>query len=151
MFEESVRSKLSYGDVDEVEKRLIEVIKRNVASGVIASAVDLSKALAKLNRELEQKLEGLRPRDEDGHAELYRQERPALQRIMADLGAVSEVIRMEIIADPEARHLLYYLSGQFSCHRSAIRGAVHLIADVSVLQVQIDLDSNVEEMAGANA
>lgn len=149
MFEESVRSKLSYGDVDEVEKRLIEVIKRNVASGVIASAIDLSRALAKLNRELEQKLEGLHPRDEDGHAELYRQERPVLQRIMADLGAVSEVIRKEIIADPEARHLLYDLSGQSSCHRSAIRDAVHLIADAGVKEVHINNDEIVEEMAGA--
>lgn len=148
MFEESVRSKLSFGDVDEVEKRLIEVIQRNVASGVIASAIDLSRALAKLNRELEQKLEGLHPRDEDGHAELYRQERPTLQGIMADLDAVSEVIRLEIIADPEARHLLFELSGQSSCHRSAIRDVLHLIADVSVQQVQIDRDSNVEEMAG---
>ena len=149
MFEESVRSKPSLGDVDEVEERLIEVIKRNVASGVIASAIDLSRALAKLNRELEHKLEGLRPRDEDGHAELYRQQQPDIQRIMAELGTVSEASRKEIMADPEARHLLYELSGQSSCHRSAIRDAVHLIMDASVEEVHINSDEIVEEMAGA--
>jgi hypothetical protein len=147
MFEDSVRDKRSS---DDVEGDLTEIIQRKVAPDIIATATDLLSALAEVDRMAILDKQDLDPANVEGIAAVNQRAKSERAAIMVKFDSVSEEIRIEISADATTRSLLNSLSSQKSCHRSAVRDALHLIKDAQ--SDNETLGSSVElEMTGATA
>jgi hypothetical protein len=147
MFEDSVRDKRSS---DDVEGDLTEIIQRKVAPDIIATATDLLSALAEVDRMAILDKQDLDPANVEGIAAINQRAKSERAAIMVEFDSVSEEIRIEISADATTRTLLNSLSSQKSCHRSAVRDALHLIKDAQ--SDNETLGSSVElEMTGATA
>ena len=147
MFEDSVRDKRSS---DAVEGDLAEIIKRKVAPDIIATATNLLSALAEVDRMAILDKQDLDPANIEGIAAVNQRAKSDRAAIMDEFDSVSEGIRIEISADATTKSLLNSLSSQTSCHRSAVRDALHLIKDADsangVLGASVEL-----EMTGATA
>lgn len=126
MFEDSVRDKRS---TDDVEGDLAEIIQRKVAPDIIATAIDLLSALAEVDRMAVLDKQDLDPANVEGVAAVNKRAKSERAAIMDEFDLASEEIRIEICADATASTLLNSLSSQESCHRSAVRDALHLIKD----------------------
>jgi hypothetical protein len=147
MFEDSVRDKRSS---DDVEGDLTEIIQRKVAPDIIATATDLLSALAEVDRMAILDKQDLDPANVEGIAAINQRAKSERAAIMVEFDSVSEEIRIEISADATTRTLLNSLSSQKSCHRSAVRDALHLIKDAQ--SDNETLGSSAElEMTGATA
>jgi hypothetical protein len=147
MFEDSVRDKRSS---DDVEGDLTEIIQRKVAPDIIATATDLLSALAEVDRMAILDKQDLDPANVEGIAAVNQRAKSERAAIMVEFDSVSEEIRIEISADATTRTLLNSLSSQKSCHRSAVRDALHLIKDAQ--SDNETLGSSAElEMTGATA
>lgn len=147
MFEDSVRDKRSS---DDVEGDLTEIIQRKVAPDIIATATDLLSALAEVDRMAILDKQDLDPANVEGIAAVNQRAKSERAAIMVKFDSVSEEIRIEISADATTRSLLNSLSSQKSCHRSAVRDALHLIKDAQ--SDNETLGSSAElEMTGATA
>ena len=147
MFEDSVRDKRSS---DAVEGDLAEIIKRKVAPDIIATATNLLSALAEVDRMAILDKQDLDPANIEGIAAVNQRAKSDRAAIMDEFDSVSEGIRIAISADATTKSLLNSLSSQKSCHRSAVRDALHLIKDADsangVLGASVEL-----EMTGATA